>query len=65
MTDWLPQNLQIKNLMASCALALPSGALSGVEEDVIESDTKAKTHYLLARVRKEEPEDKGRDAKAG
>ena len=53
MTDWLPQNPEIKHLTASCALPRLNGALPGVVVDLCEVDAKAKARYLLQSIAKE------------
>ncbi|HYA02012.1 MAG TPA: hypothetical protein VEI04_02745 [Syntrophobacteria bacterium] len=65
MTDWLPQNPEIKHLTASCALPRLAGALSGVVVELFEVEAKAKAHYLLASVRKDDCDNKGRHATGG
>jgi hypothetical protein len=52
MTDWLPQNPEIKTLMGSCARTRLSDNLSGVVVDLFEVEARAKARYLLQSIAK-------------
>lgn len=53
MTDWLPQNPEINDLMPSRARGCLSGALSGVVVELLKVEAKAKAQYLLQSILKE------------
>jgi hypothetical protein len=59
MTDWLPHNPEINDLMVSCTHARLTGALSGVVVELLQVEAKAKARCFLQSIAK------GADATGG